>query len=151
MQSDLALYNNGTMKIIYNDAATSARSNLKMHVFVTQRIILQYDYDYSELTEKPSTTTGQQQQWPATNTTTIKPAHSGIASGQANSSGAYNNSLGSINSSAIVITNQLLATPEHVNATTIDQESAVKIRKCAPGYYRDNLGRCRSRRKPHIP
>lgn len=112
--------------------------------------MLQYDYDYSELTEKPSTTSGQQQHHLPANitTTTIKP-HSSIASGQTNS-GSSSNSLSSLNSSTIVITNQLLTTPEHVNATS-DHESTVKIRKCAPGYYRDNLGRCRRLRKPHIP
>ncbi|XKL59178.1 hypothetical protein PGB90_000194 [Kerria lacca] len=112
-----------------------------------KHIILQYDYDYSELTEKPSTTAGQYQ-WSSTNATTVKP-HSNVASGHVNS-GTNNNSLSSINSSAIVITNQLLATPERMNVT-VDEETAIKIRKCAPGYFRDNLGRCRRLRKPHLP
>lgn len=110
-------------------------------------IILQYDYDYSELTEKPLT--GGQQQSTTTGTTAKAPMNMVAGNVSSNSS---NNFPSSINSSAITITNQLLATPESINATIMDEDSGIKVnRKCSPGYYRDNLGRCRRLRKPHLP
>ncbi|KAK7586175.1 hypothetical protein V9T40_004051 [Parthenolecanium corni] len=123
--------------------------NIELYAILDEGILnSEYDYDYSELTEKPSTTAGQQQP-PSTNATTVKP-HTNVASSHSNSSAIHSNSLSSINSSAIVITNQLLATPERMNVT-MDEDTAIKLRKCAPGYFRDNQGRCRRLRKPHLP
>ncbi|XP_065207474.1 uncharacterized protein LOC135836514 isoform X2 [Planococcus citri] len=125
--------------------------NIELYAILDEGILnSEYDYDYSELTEKPLTG-GQHQLISNGSTATAKPPSNAV-SGNVNNSNSNNNSLSSINSSAIMITNQLLATPESINATIIDEDSAIKVnRKCAPGYYRDTLGRCRRLRKPHIP